>query len=178
MKKGFTLWLIVATVIVGSAVFYGTSNKESTPVQQQVQQIEKSQKEILSTPMFSNATTEFAEKQPVQKLTNYRCEDIINVHQISKDLIGKTVVIVAKISNINLNKSSNTAFFDVKDVNSNIKIKGVIFNKTMNDNPGRLELLQSAANSDRQIYIEGEIDIYKGSLEIKAWKIFTEDDLN
>lgn len=173
MTKGFALWLIVSIIVVGSAIFYSTSNKEpaSPP---QIEQVEKSEKDVSAA---SNAS-KTSKKDFTQILTKYHDEDIINVRQISKEMVGKTVVIAAKVSNVNLNKSSNTAFFDVKDINDNTQIKGVIFNKTVNDNPERLEVLQSAVNSGRHVYIKGEIDIYKGSLEIKAWKVFTGDESN
>lgn len=168
MQKGFALWLVVAIVVIGVAVFYGTNKKEEPIAIPQVQTEESKPKQ--------NTKPE-EQIQPEQKiLTQYQGEDVLNVRQISKEQMGRTVTLVAKVLNVNHNKQSNTVFFDIKDLNSDAKIKGVLFNKTINDNPERLDLLQSAANSGIPIYLKGEIDIYKGALEIKAWKIFTEDD--
>ena len=64
-----------------------------------------------------------------------------------------------------------TTFFTMKDDSG--KIQCVLFNKMANDNKGRKELLDSCAASGKQVYIDGEVDIYNGTLEVKAWKVYT-----
>lgn len=155
--KGFGLWIVV--IVIFAAGFgcynYVISNNNSQPqVEQQV----------------DTAASQPQENKSVEK-SNQAENDVLNVSDISKSLLGKTVTVKCLIKNVDQPK--NTVFFDATDPSSGKSIKGVLFNKTNNDNAGRKELLIDSMNNKKIIFITGEVAEYKGNLEIKAWKVFT-----
>lgn len=175
MQKGFIIWGVTAIIIVGGAMFYNASETKELP--QQVQ-MKETVPQPVSPLKIDNFSPVKVENSSPQVLTQHRGEPVLNVRQLSKEQAGETVTIVARIKNVNLNATSNTAFFNVEDLNSRARIKGVIFNKTIKDNPDRLTLLRDVEKTGRHVYLTGEIDAYKDNLEIKTWKVFTEDDLH
>lgn len=71
-----------------------------------------------------------------------------------------------------LNEAKGNVYFTLKDVSGNNTIKGVLFKKTNNDDPSRKEMLLQSRDSGSPIYLKGEIDVYKGELEIKTWQVY------
>lgn len=71
-----------------------------------------------------------------------------------------------------LNESKDNVFFTVKDAASDKTIKAVMFAKTNRDDPERKEMLLKSRDNNSVVHLKGEIDIYKGELEIKVWQVY------
>ena len=71
-----------------------------------------------------------------------------------------------------LNESNDNVFFTVKDVAADKTIKAVMFAKTNRDDPERKEMLLKSRDNNSVVHLKGEIDIYKGELEIKVWQVY------
>lgn len=157
MNKAFGLWGIVAVVAIG-VYFFMSDNSQSSPVKEPVQ-----------TQSSSSSVKEGSSKE-LEKTTESG-DRLYRVDEITDGMQGKTVTVEAKISDVKENKDN--VFFVIRDVKSGKSIKGVMFKKTNTDNAGRLEVLKNAASGSSAIFINGEVDVYKGNLEIKAWKVYT-----
>ena len=146
MKKALGLWLILFALIIGGVFFFLMPEKNAAPVNSNT-----GEKQIISTR-----------------------EDAIkyfHVNQITSDLKGQTIVTSGVVGR--LSEKKNIVFFTLKDVAANREIKCVMFGKTNSDNAGRKALLEKSEAAGLAVYLEGEVDIYKGDLEIKVWKVFT-----
>lgn len=95
------------------------------------------------------------------------------VSEITPKMIG--VVRETRGIVLNLNEGKGNIFFTLKDVNTDKKIKGVIFSKTNVNNPEFKNLLIQSRDEKSVIFLNGEIDVYKGELEIKTWQVFKND---
>ena len=71
-----------------------------------------------------------------------------------------------------LNESKDNVFFTLKDAASDKTIKAVMFAKTNRDDPERKEMLLKSRDNNSVVHLKGEIDIYKGELEIKVWQVY------
>lgn len=89
----------------------------------------------------------------------------LGIADINTSLQGKTITVRAAASNVK--ERNGTVFFRLTDPSDGAQIAGVMFKKTNNDNAGRKELLASG----RTLTIKGEVDVYKGELEIKVWQV-------
>lgn len=136
------LFILIIIVAVGAYTFGSSSNNSTPPVANDVAQ-------------NKNVIKSFFE-----------------VHEINaeyQELLGKTISTRGIVQN--LNEGKGNVFFELRDSQSNSTIKGVLFAKTNSDNAGRKELLLQSRDTGSIVYLKGEIDIYKGELEIKAWKV-------
>lgn len=160
MKKSFIICLIALVLLAFGGVIYHiytTGNPPASP-----------------EPSINASQPKGDESNTSQKGTapNTSKEDITPVSKISSGLKGRTVTtrgIVTGISNNN-----GTVHFKLKDIDSGSMINGIMFKKTANDNAGREKLLQQSAKDKLPVYINGEVDIYKGNLEIKLWKVYVQ----
>lgn len=89
----------------------------------------------------------------------------MNIGQVTSSLRGTTITVRAKATGVK--EVNGNVFFKLVDPNDGSKIAGVMFKKTNNDNPGRKAMLASG----QTLTIKGEVDIYKGELEIKVWQV-------
>lgn len=174
--KGLGLWIVLIVVFVAGFGCYNYVTTNNTA---------NNQVEVPSTGHVTSDGTHAGQKSSPNNVNNgtntnsntqspnqqNNNSDELNVSDINKSLIGQTVTIKCLVKNVAQPKE--TVFFDVVDPSSGAKLKGVLFNKTNTDNSGRKELLEDSMNSNRLIYITGEIDEYKGNLEIKAWRVFS-----
>ena len=71
-----------------------------------------------------------------------------------------------------LNESKDNVFFTVKDATTDKTIKAVMFAKTNRDDPERKDMLLKSRDNNSVVHLKGEIDIYKGELEIKVWQVY------
>lgn len=71
-----------------------------------------------------------------------------------------------------LNESKDNVFFTFKDAASDKTIKAVMFAKTNRDDPERKDMLLKSRDNNSVVHLKGEIDIYKGELEIKVWQVY------
>lgn len=166
MKKGLAIWLIA--MISAAIAFFGVRgyyvaddmSKKASNIRQQTDSLSQ-HKETESTKQSASSQTQQAtKKEEVQAA---------RISSIKSSMKGEQVTICGVPSEIKTPKQ--TTFFTMKDDSG--KIQCVLFNKTANDNQGRKELLDSCAASGKQVYIDGEVDIYNGTLEVKAWKVYT-----
>ena len=166
MKKGLAIWLIA--MISAAIAFFGVRgyyvaddmSKKASNIRQQTDALSQ-HKETESTKQSASSQT-----QQVTKKEEVRAARISSIKSSMK---GEQVTICGVPSEIKTPKQ--TTFFTMKDDSG--KIQCVLFNKMANDNKGRKELLDSCAASGKQLYIDGEVDIYNGTLEVKAWKVYT-----
>ncbi|MBQ7199717.1 MAG: exodeoxyribonuclease VII large subunit [Selenomonadaceae bacterium] len=99
-------------------------------------------------------------------------KSFFEVHEITteyQELLGKTISTRGIVQS--LNEGKGNVFFELKDPQNDSTIKGVLFAKTNSDNAGRKDVLLQSRDTGAIIYLKGEIDVYKGELEIKAWKV-------
>ena len=71
-----------------------------------------------------------------------------------------------------LNEGKDNVFFTLKDAASDKTIKAVMFAKTNRDDPERKDMLLKSRDNNSVVHLTGEIDIYKGELEIKVWQVY------
>lgn len=142
------LFILVIVVAVAAYTFgSGTSNSTSTSN---------------STPPVANNV---AQNKTVVK-------SFFEVHEITteyQELLGRTIETRGIVQS--LNEGKGNVFFELRDPQNNSTIKGVLFAKTNSDNAGRKELLLQSRDTGSIVYLKGEIDVYKGELEIKTWKV-------
>ena len=142
------LFILIIIVAIGAYTF-GSSSNNSNSV---------------------SSTTQPVENDVVPNQTVIK--SFFEVHEINaeyQELLGKTISTCGIVQN--LNEGKGNVFFELRDSQSNSTIKGVLFAKTNSDNAGRKELLLQSRDTGSIVYLKGEIDIYKGELEIKAWKV-------
>jgi len=169
MKNNMAIWGVVLAAIIGVGCFMkfggGVSLSGNTDVK-------KSEQQPIAQAAVSTQKNKMSDKKETEPQTTESGETIFNVRDINSSMIGRTVTVVCKVGNVK--KPKNTVFFDIQDAN-NIKhvIKGVLFNKTNQDNEGRQPLLEECAANRNSLYINGEVSSYNGQLEIKAWKVYT-----
>lgn len=147
MKKALGLWLVLLALTLGGVFFYINSDESDNKVE-------------------STNT-----KNETVVTTKNGGDTYVKIKDISAKMQGNTILTNGVVSQFSEGK--NNVFFTLKDSNTNNAIKCVMFSKTNNNNTGRKELLQKSYNNGMPVNIEGEIDIYKGNLEIKVWKVFT-----
>ena len=71
-----------------------------------------------------------------------------------------------------LNEGKGNVYFNLKDPKTGKEIRCVMFAKTNNDNFGRKDLLLRSRDNNSVINVKGEVDVYKGELEIKVWQVY------
>lgn len=123
-----------------------------------------------SHPVQSTTQTQPVKNDVVQNKSVVK--SFFEVHEITteyQELLGKTISTRGIVQS--LNEGKGHVFFELKDPQNNSTIRGVLFAKTNSDNVGRKELLLQSRDTGSIVYLKGEIDVYKGELEIKAWKV-------
>ncbi|EGP5302135.1 hypothetical protein EAC14_13575 [Enterococcus faecium] len=96
----------------------------------------------------------------------------INVQEITSSNVGEEVVIKGKISDIYTSNSDNV-FFELSDNTGSIK--SVMFSNYNNKYEARKSLLEKAGdNESLNLVVEGEINIYKGDLQVIVNKVWSE----
>ncbi len=97
----------------------------------------------------------------------------VEVSDISADMSGlnrETRGIVTEIA-----EAKGHVFFTLKDAVNDKKIRGVLFAKTSAADPNRKQILLHSRETNSVVRLRGEIDIYKGELEIKTWQVYQND---
>lgn len=97
----------------------------------------------------------------------------VEVSEISAEMSGlnrETRGIVTDIS-----EAKGHVFFTLKDTLNDKKIRGVLFAKTNAENPNYKQILLHSRENNSVVRLRGEIDIYKGELEIKTWQVYEND---
>lgn len=87
------------------------------------------------------------------------------ISKITPDMQGMTVEVRAKA--VDVKEVNGNVYCDLVDPNDGAQIKGVMFKKTNAENKNYKILLSSGES----LGIEGEVDVYKGELEIKIWQV-------
>ncbi len=158
MQKGLKIWALIGVVLVAAGGFYAY-NEFLT---------EKHNGEShVTQPEVSAGNTRSSQEEKAKQAE----KDVFDVADINSGMVGKTVKVRCKISNVN--KPKDTTFFKIKDIANNKSVNGVMFNKTNKDNTDRKAVLEHSASTDAIIYVEGEVAEYKNALELKAWKVYT-----
>lgn len=156
MKKSVGVLLIF--IVIAIIAFFGANSylksEQSKPTTSQSTAVAKDSE--TKKPATASTTTPVVEP-----------DGSVRIGNITTSLQGKTITTsgIAK----NVTEAKDTIFFDLYDKKTNDSIKGVMFRKTNKDNEGRADLLRSG----KTVKVQGEIDVYKGSLEIKVWKVWT-----
>lgn len=166
MKKGLAIWLIA--MISAAIAFFGVRgsyvaddmSKKASNIRQQTDSLSQHKETESTKQSVLSQAPQTPKKEEVHAT---------RISSITSSMKGEQVTICGVPSGIKTPKQ--TTFFMMKDDSG--KIQCVLFNKTANDNKGRKELLDSCAASGKQVYVDGEIDIYNGTLEVKAWKVYT-----
>lgn len=166
MKKAFGLWILVVVAIVGAGIVYEKSSatNDNLPTQ------------IVDDGKMKDKTDEVSSSQSgkeLQKLDDKQDKNgKLRVQDITTSLEGKTVIVEGVASGVT--EKNGNVFFVFRDPETQKSIKGVMFRKTSNDNEERMNLLEESQANNKKINIQGQVDIYKGELEIKTWKVYTE----
>ena len=111
------------------------------------------------------AVTEAASTAPTVTTDSF-----VEVAQIVPAMSGMTKETRGIVTVLNENKDN--VFFTVKDAASDKTIKAVMFAKTNRDDPERKDMLLKSRDNNSVVHLKGEIDIYKGELEIKVWQVY------
>ena len=88
-----------------------------------------------------------------------------DIGQITEGMKGENVTVI---------EGKGHVFFTLKSLQTGATIKCVLFSSDASANPARVSLVHSAYDAGATVHVTGKVDIYKGELEIKARKIFTE----
>lgn len=96
-------------------------------------------------------------------------ETLTDLSSISTDMQGHEVTTIGSVSDIYTSSKGHT-FFTIK--NQNTTLKGVLFSAENDDLKGRLDLLNKYNNTNQNIHFKGQVDIYKGELEIIVSKVY------
>ena len=178
MKKGFIIWLLIVVVAVAGAFAGGLITDNGLVSGQSGEQNESVNNENdhqISVVNDGNKNNDNKAKDNDDKSKIYTMEDGVKVYYVSginKDMMGQTVTVKCKVANVKERK--DTVFFILQDIkHQNKTVNGVMFKKTNTDNKERKEVLEHAAQGNSTVYIEGQVDEYKGALEVKAWKVYT-----
>lgn len=97
----------------------------------------------------------------------------VEVSEISPEMTGLTRETRGIVTD--LNEAKGHVFFTLKDANTDRKIRAVMFAKTNADDPNRKQILLRSRENRAVVYLKGEIDVYRGELEIKTWQVFNDD---
>ena len=95
-----------------------------------------------------------------------------DIGQITEGMKGENVTVIGKI--LKVSEGKGHVFFTLKSLQTGATIKCVLFSSDASANPARVSLVHSAYDAGATVHVTGKVDIYKGELEIKARKIFTE----
>lgn len=98
-----------------------------------------------------------------------KVDAISNTDYITSNMEGRNVRISGVASKVSEGKGN--VFFYFKNEKTGQDIKCVMFKKTNNDNQGRKELIETSAYNGSVITLDGQVDVYKGEVEIKVWKV-------
>lgn len=97
-------------------------------------------------------------------------KNFLRVEEITQAMSGMTKETCGIVTI--LNESKGNVFFTLKSPDSDKIIKCVLFAKTNNDDPERKQMLLESRDNNSLIYLKGEVDIYKGELELKVWQVY------
>lgn len=146
MKKALGLWMLLVALIIG-AIFFAL------------------------VPEKNNGVFGIGETNNSQEIsTRGEAHKYLHVNQITSKLKGETIVTSGVVSE--LTERKDTVFFTLRDKAADRAIKCVMFRKTNVDNTERKVLLEKSIADGTEVYLQGEVDIYKNDLEIKVWKVF------
>ena len=191
LKKAFIIWLVLASVIAGVALYYETEKdapapiKAETPIKTEVPKTAKveskndtpknntSENDPLTSHHYDNVLPERA-RPP---LYSYHGEHVYHVSEINPGLVNRTIPIYAEITFVDFDQHKNTLYYGIKDVSNGTEMKGVMFAKTINDNPERKNLIIEASRTGENIYLYGNVSDYNGTLGIKTWKVFRKEEV-
>ena len=178
MKKGFIIWLLIAVVAVAGAFAGGLiTDNGLVGGQSEAKTVSVNNENNQQTSVVNDGNKQNDSKvnDNDENKKTYTMEDGVKVYYISginKDMMGQTITIKCKVANVKERK--DTVFFQLQDIkHQNKTVNGVMFKKTNADNKERKEVLEHAAQGKSTIYIEGQVDEYKGALEVKTWKVYT-----
>lgn len=94
----------------------------------------------------------------------------VEVSQITVAMEDITIDTRGVVTDLNENKSN--IYFNLKDPNTGKEIRCVMFAKTNNDDPERKAMLLNSRDTNSVVKIKGEVDVYKGELELKVWQVY------
>ena len=97
----------------------------------------------------------------------------VEVSEISSDMSGLTRETRGVVTE--LNEAKGHVFFTLKDPLNDKKIRAVMFAKTNADDPNRKKILCNSLENRSVVRLRGEVDVYKGELEIKTWQVYEND---
>lgn len=165
MKKGLAIWLIA--MISAAIAFFGVRgyyvaddmSKKASNIRQQTDALSQHKETESTKQSVLSQAPQTPKKEEVHTT---------RISSITSSMKGEQVTICGVPSGIKTPKQ--TTFFMMKDDSG--KIQCVLFNKTASDNKGRKELLDSCTASGKQVYVDGEVDVYNETLEVKAWKVY------
>ena len=181
--KVLGIFLVIIAGVIGAVVFTGDDGK-SSDIAPQTKKIEDSttdtqekKSERISGPV---ETTDSQERKP-ERISEPVAENpaprktstssLVEVREITEAMTGTTHETRGIVTT--LREGKDNVFFTLRDANGNETIKGVLFAKTNRDDPSRKEMLLQSRDNNSVVYLKGEIDIYKGELEIKTWQVYT-----
>ena len=152
--KTLGIWLIVVFVFVGGYFFIHKAQGENTPAKE-----EPSVQQVSSKKTEKPAQTDL--KSNIQSLA---------ISDINEQQKGRQVSVSGYITKYSDGKEN--VFFTIKDPNKGTTIKCVLFASDNNELAGRREIIVNALSKNKLVFVDGEVDIYKGELEIKAKKVY------
>ena len=164
--KVLGIFLVIIAGVIGAVVFTGDDGKSSN-VAPQTKKIEDSTTDTQERK--SERISEPVAENPAPRKTS--TSSLVEVREITEAMTGTTHETRGIVTT--LREGKDNVFFTLRDANGNETIKGVLFAKTNRDDPSRKEMLLQSRDNNSVVYLKGEIDIYKGELEIKTWQVYT-----
>lgn len=97
----------------------------------------------------------------------------VEVSEITPAMSGLTRETRGVVTEIT--EAKGHVFFTLKDALCDKKIRAVMFAKTNADDPNRKQILLNSRENNSVVHLRGEVDVYKGELEIKTWQVYKND---
>lgn len=156
MKKILGIWLLVAAVIIcGYQTYEKLGEKSDAP-----------------PPPPTAQTSSGAQNSPTAGKETHRPDGLRYIREIDASMEGQNTVTTGTVTRIGGDEEDGHVFFTLTDTKSKKSVRCVLFAKTNKDHPEYNELVQKSKDSGSAVYVEGKVNIYKGKLQIIAWKVF------
>lgn len=114
-----------------------------------------------------------AESSSVVKASGNHDSNILNVSDINESMIKKGDITVVGYVEIKRYTTNNHLSFVLKDLYNDSQIDVILFSKTIRKFPQFEKNIKRCNMTKTPVFIYGPVSRYKGSLEIKAFEVYT-----
>lgn len=108
----------------------------------------------------------------VKSLVN-NADNVLNVSDVNESMIKKGDVTVVGYVEIKRYTTNDHLSFVLKDLYIDSQIDVILFSKTMRKSPQFADIIKRCSRTKIPVFILGPVTRYKGSLQIKAFEVYT-----